>query len=345
MSANSWACIARMGGFGDNLIASSVLPGLKKRFGHVEVISGKPMHEMFENNPYIDKLSALDAGQPEWKDGHSWQKWFHERSREYAFFANLSHSCEMLGVALKAQTAFWWSKQQRERMFGKSYLEHVHDICDIPYDEIAPNFFPTDAEVEQAVETKRKVGARAISWVMSGSRLDKIHPHADIAVSRIIKELGVPVVLMGAPGKDLELARLIQSEVKKNNKTDDGLHLALSSDPANPSWGPRRICAQAQQMDAVIGPDTGPMWAVAMREMPKVVMVSHASPENITKHWVNTTTLHASPDRVKCWPCHQLHDDCTTCTPNAAKNGSACITDITVDDIVETVRNLVKEKS
>lgn len=339
-----WACIARPGGFGDNLIASSVLPGLKKKYDFVEVITSPTMDVMFENNPYIDKLTIIQQGFPEYGDGKAWQEWYYNRGKEYAFFANLSHSCEVEGVAFPAMTAYWWSDDYRRKKFGRSYLEIVHDICDVPYDDIAPNFFPTDEEKAKALETKANVGEKVVGWVITGSRIDKVHPHADIMVSKVIKELGLPVIMFGAPGKDLEFANLIHKEVKKNNGSADGLHLALSPLPDKPSWPPRRVCAQVQTCDIVVGPDTGPMWAVAMHSMPKVMMASHAGPTNITKHWVNTTTLHADPKRVPCFPCHRLHDTPLLCKPNADKNGSACISDITVDDVLQAVTNSLKEK-
>ena len=338
-----WACIARQGGFGDNLIASSVLPGLKKRYDMVEVISNDLMGCMFENNPYIDKLTILPKGFPDWGDGHSWQKWYHERSKEYAFFVNLSHSCEVAGVALRAQTAYWWPTSTRRKFFNRSYLEIAHDICEIPYDEIHPDFFPSDDEKVQARETKAKVGERVVAWLLAGSRIDKHHHMADVMIAKVIKDLKLPVILIGGPGKEAENAKLIHKEVKKLNRTDDGLFLAFSSDAANPTWGPRRVAAQVQACDIIVGPDTGPMWAVAMHDMPKVLMASHAG-MNISKHWKNTTTLHADPERVPCWPCHRLHDDNTLCTPNADNNGAACISDITVETMLETVSNLTKEQ-
>ena len=79
--------------------------------------------------------------------------------------------------------------------------------------------------------------------------------------------------------------------------------------------------------DLVIGPDTGPMWAVAMEDMPKILLLGHASPENITKHWHRTVTLHGGPD-VDCWPCHKLHNDKTTCRPDKHDRGAACMSDI-----------------
>jgi len=344
-SGERWACIARHGGFGDNLIASTVLPGLKKRYDKVEVISGEPFHVLFENNPHIDKLTVHKKGYPEWGDGHSWQRWHHERSKEYAFYANLSHSCESLGVLLKIQTEYWWSDKMRRQLCGRSYLELAMDICDLPYDEIAPDFYPTEEEKAKAAETKRKhCGERAVGWVLNGSRIDKHHHLADVMIARVIRELGLPVILLGAPGKDYANAKLIRKEVEKLNHSADGLNVAMSADSENPTWPPRRICAQAQASDIVVGPDTGPLWAVAMHEMPKVMMASHAGPTNITKHWKNTTTLAADPKRVPCFPCHRLHDDNTLCTPNADNNGAACISDITVEAVLETVSNLMNKE-
>lgn len=343
MKANTGACIARQGGFGDNLIASSVLPGLKKRFGYVEVISGKPLHVMFENNPYIDKLSALEPGFPKGVGGIDWQVWYKDRGKEYEFFANLSHSCEVTGVTMPAQTAYYWPTKYRQKMYHKSYLEIVHDICDIPYDEINPNFYPTEEEKQQAEDTKAKVGGKYIGWVISGSRIDKVHPQADMMIAKIIRDLKVSVVMFGGPGKDYELAKLIQGEVKKTNKTLDGLHLAISTTPETPEWGPRRICTQAQMSDIVVGPDTGPMWAVAMHDMPKILMASHAGGHNIAAHWKNTTILEADRERVPCYPCHRLIDSADQCTPNEDKNGAACISDITVDKMVDTVKQILKE--
>ena len=62
--------------------------------------------------------------------------------------------------------------------------------------------------------------------------------------------------------------------------------------------------------------------------------------ENITKNWVNTTTLHADPFRVPCHPCHRLHDDISTCKPSADNpNVAACMADISVESILKAVND------
>jgi hypothetical protein len=123
------------------------------------------------------------------------------------------------------------------------------------------------------------------------------------------------------------------------------LHLALSPGDADPGgeqhWSIRRSLTQAYVSDCVITPDTGVGWAVALEAMPKIALLSHASEENITKHWVNTTSLHADINRVPCWPCHRLHDDMSTCKPSKDNpNAAACMADISVQSIVEAVQKV-----
>jgi hypothetical protein len=79
--------------------------------------------------------------------------------------------------------------------------------------------------------------------------------------------------------------------------------------------------------------------------VPKILLHSHASVENIAKHWINTVSLHADPVRVDCWPCHRLHDDKSTCRMNALDNGAACISDIPPADIVAAVKRLTTEET
>lgn len=346
--AKSWACVARLGGIGDDLIASSVLPYLKEKYGFVEVISCEPQHVVFENNPFVDKLSVKKPGEPPWGDGLTWQKYWADRANEYAFFAQLSHTCEGLRAFTETQTAFWWPAKARRKLGGQSYMEAVADICDVPYERLQPNFYPTVPELAAAVKTKNLVGGRYIAWIISGTRLDKIWPMATVCVARIVQEIGIPVVLFGMPGKDFEIAQEIERGVLAHNGSTKNLHLALSTSLDKPNWPIRRSLTQVQLADLVISPDTGPAWAVAMHDMPKIIMVSHASPENITKHWRNTITLHADSERVPCWPCHMLHDTRESCERiSGRKNelGAACISDIPVDTVVNTVRGLLDSRT
>ncbi len=335
-----WAGFARMGGVGDNLVASSVLAPLRRAGYMTEVITQVPYHVVFENNPHIDRLVVKQKD--EWPtDGLAWQQWFDNRGREFDLFANLSHSMEHLIATFPAQTAFYWPVAFRRQLCNRNYLEAVHDILGMPH-EFGPLFHPTEAEREKAQETKATIGGRVVGWCVSGTRIDKIYPSAPIVIARIIRELGASVVLLGAPGKDTELAKVVQTNVEQQNGSVEGLHVAISPDAENPSWPIRRILTMAAACDVMIGPDTGPMWGVAMEPVPKILMLSHASPVNITKYWPNTVTLHARPTVVPCWPCHRLHDTIATCVANKMGNGAACISDINVETVVRTVAQLLE---
>jgi ADP-heptose:LPS heptosyltransferase len=337
-----WAAISRFGGIGDNLIAGSPLRALKRMGYMTEVISGEPNHVVYLNNPYIDKLTVKrpDTELPK-DDLYGWQKWFEGRANEYDIFIQASHSCEGRHALFKTMTSFYWSPEYRRKICAGSYLETVHDIGNVPY-EFGPLFYRSDEEIKNALETKKKIGDRFILWVLSGTRIDKVYSYAPMAIARIIKEVKAPVVLMGGPTEiERSMAEAIRDHVDLTNSGREQLHLAFP-DRTDPSkcWPLRTSLSFACAADLVITPDTGLAWAVALEPMPKIVMVSHASVENITKHWVNTVTLHADPKRVPCWPCHRLHDDPSTCVVNKEGSGAACISDISIDTIVENTARL-----
>ena len=340
VTAKAWAGFARMGGVGDNLIAASVCKPLKDLGYLVEVISQDPCACLFENNPSIDKLSVYSKD--DWpQDQMQWQKWFAMRGKEYDRFANLSHSIEVLHAVFPHMTSFWWPQEFRRQMLGGSYLESTHALLGLaaPY-TFGRLFWPTDEETERALEVKAKFKADrpVVGWCCNGTRVDKVYPQAPQAIGRLIKELGVQVVLIGrGPGHaDFTLAKQTEEMVRDQNGDVAGLaHIDGSR------WSLRTSLAFCQQCDLMIGPDTGPMWAVAMEPTPKILLHGHASVENITKHWVNTVSLTPDTARVPCWPCHRLHDDASTCRMNEFNNGAACISDISADVVVMTTAKLL----
>jgi len=343
---NRWACAARFGGVGDNLIAASPLGALKRMGYMTEILTASGNHVVYLHNPNIDKLSVkqTDVDLPK-DDLPAWQKWFESRAKEYDVFIHASHSCEGRHALFKTMTSFWWPPEMRRKICGGSYLETVHDIANAPYD-FGPLFFSSEEERANALQVKKTIGDCFILWVLSGTRVDKVYPYATSAVARIVRELKAPVVLMGGPSeKEHSMAIAIRDSVAIDNGSRDGLHLAVPAmEGGERCWPLRTSLSFALVADLVVTPDTGTAWAVAFEPMPKVVMVSHASVENITKHWVNTITLHADNNRVPCWPCHRLHDDPSTCVENKEKNGAACISDISVERLVQTVAQQWEKK-
>lgn len=343
----SRALVIRLGGIGDNLVASSVLP-LLRRDHEVDVMAQDPQSCVFEHNPYVSRLISKREGDiPSGDNGAQWHAWMRDRGGEYDFWVNLSHSCETKLALFRNETAFWWPVEFRRRICGHNYLEYVHDLCGVAHEfDPGPRFYPTNTERNKADDTLNQVRGTpprpVVGIAISGSRLDKIWPYLPMLVVRLLGELDVRVVLFGAGERDHKMALHVQDFVKLWRGSLDGLHAAISPDPTAPSWPIRRALATLRQCDLVLTPDTGLAWAVAMEALPKVVLLSHASAENITRHWVNTTTLHADPIRVPCYPCHRLHDDATTCVKAEDAEASKCMADIALDTVFAAVRDNMK---
>lgn len=343
-----WAGIVRCGGVGDNLIAASPCRALKEMGYQVEMITQRPQGVVFENNPYIDKISVHDSS--DWPvELGDYLNHFRIRAKGYDRFANLSHTVEARHGLVPIQSWYWLPVEYRRKLCAGNYLETAHDVLGVPH-TFGPLFFPTDEEKEQAETMKRKLEGDGplIAWTLSGTRVDKVYPYAALLISRLIKELGARVVMLGGPPpyRDIELARGIESHVRVQNGTTDGLFHAASPSMDNQTWPIRRILTFAAQSDLVIGPDTGPSWAVAFEPVPKIILISHTSAENITKHWINTATIHADAQKVPCWPCHRLHDSFDTCNPVETPGGkfAKCMSDIEVEAIITIAARILNRR-
>jgi hypothetical protein len=87
-------------------------------------------------------------------------------------------------------------------------------------------------------------------------------------------------------------------------------------------WPIRKVMAFAQLADVVVGTETGVLNAVAFEQMLKIVFLSHSSPENLTKHWVNT--IEVQPTGLDCYPCHRIHAHWHFCTRDSVTMAAAC---------------------
>lgn len=314
------ALVARLGVIGDQLIASSILPHLKAQGFHVTYLCYAPHGEVVQNNPHIDILRMVPHGTLGKSDAEFMAFWM-QAPKLFDRVIHLSSTLESSLVFQVQQPQFWWEPVGRRAVAGRNYLEQTHAIAGVPM-EFRPQFFPTDAEARWAEEFAGR--APTVGVVLSGSNFDKMHPRLhEIVAQLLVARQDLSVVLFGADiPRDHGLVQVCMKHVKACISEGASRVRHTIGQPI------RRSLALAQQMHVMVGPDTGLMWGVAMEPVGKVVMLSHASPENITKHWTDTITLHADQAEVPCWPCHRLHQGAETCTVQKDSGAAACMASI-----------------
>jgi ADP-heptose:LPS heptosyltransferase len=334
------ALVARLGVIGDQLVASSILPGLKAQGYHVTFMAARPYSEIHRNNPHIDVLREVDEGAL--GRGQEFIEFWKRIGPAYDRVIHLSESIERTLVYFEDQCQFWWDETARRALSNASYLERTHDLAGVPHD-FQPGFFPTEAEAAWAAEQVEGWGAQPlIGVVIAGSNLDKVYPKMGFVVAKLLSLFPRGRVLLFA-GKSDRDRMLVETVLKVvHDAVPDGtarLKHAMG-------WSLRQALTMVQRLQLLIGPDTGLMWAAAMRpEIRKVVLLSHASPTNITKHWLNTATLHADPQEVPCWPCHRLHKRPETCRVQPDTGAAACIASISPETLMRVLTPSPVERS
>jgi ADP-heptose:LPS heptosyltransferase len=318
-----WCLVVRLGGIGDHLIVSSVLPRLKAEGWMIAYMSQKPTNIVVHGNPHIDRHIEIENGIP----AEDFVKFFEMQKKSYDRVLNFSETIEKALLLRNDQLAFYWEPETIRDYCGVNYLEQTHRFARV--DQVyRPEFFPTQEESDEIDSYIEGWGGKVVGVQVAGSNFDKMNPHLPEIVTKIL--LAVPdakvMLLGGASKRDTTLMEGVIETVR---------HWTASlMRVKNASQKPIRWALTfAKKCDLLIGPDSGLMWAGSFEPVPKIVMLSHASPENITKHWVNTTTFHADQS-VGCWPCHKLHHGPDTCTLDTRTKSALCMASINPDAVV-----------
>lgn len=312
-------CIAmRYGGFGDMLVSSSTFPQLKAQGWHLTVYTGDKGDDVIRHDPNVDRVVSHDI--MTMKAGELRELCNYLRTR-CAKFVNFSETFEGLLLASPSRPSFWWPQSMRHRYMNGNYLEAAHAAAEVPF---VPRqaFYPTAAERTEAAEWRQTTcgTAKLVVVAATGSGVNKIWPHLFEYVGRLAKgHPDVHVAVMGG----LYGAELLEHE---------RIH-SISE-----RWSIRRALALALQADLVIGPETGILNAVAHEAMPKIVLLSHSSPQNLTENWVNTTVLAGD---VPCYPCHRLHADWSGCNKDPETQFAACASAIQPMDALRLTEHLI----
>lgn len=294
--------VVRYGAWGDALQMSSILPGLKAQGYHITLYSTPRAFEVIQQDSNIDKVILQDTDQvPNQALGAFWDY----EQKKYDKWVNLSESVEATWLTLKERSQTNWPKSVRDKYLDTNYVQFTHELAEVPYDKPQHYFVPTPEEREWAFKERKGLGKPFILWVLNGSSVHKVWPHIDQIFARLLITFPeCKIVTVGDPEKSPVLDAPWANEPRVLRKARE--------------WSIRQTLAMARQADLVVGPETGVLTGVAMEPMPKVVFLSHSSPANLTRDWVNTYSLFST--KTPCYPCHKMIYGWDNCVRNEDKD-------------------------
>jgi ADP-heptose:LPS heptosyltransferase len=309
-------CVSRYGAFGDMIQMSSILPELKKQGYKVCVNTTPKGQEILRNDPNIDEFFVQEDNQVPNKE---LDRYWAYLAGKFEKFICLSESVEGALLAMPGRKEFRWAKEFRDMVMGVNYLEGIHALSGVPFHP-APKFYRSAAEKKWSSKYRAKLGLNnfVIMWSIAGSSVHKIYPHMNTVMARMLHQYkDVKFILVGDH----------LSSVVEYHWTNEKRVIRKCG-----KWSIRESLSMAKECDLVIGPETGVMNAVSFEAMPKILLLSHSSRENIGKHWKQTAQIEPTTD---CYPCHQLHFGFDTCQRDEETGTAKCAASI--DPYIETL--------
>lgn len=310
------ACVCRYGGFGDMIQAANVLPALKRMGYHVTVMTTPKGKEIISQDPHVDDWFIQDQDQvPNHELGEFWKV----AARKFDLFVNLCESVEGSLLAMPGRANHMWPQVVRHKRMNENYLEFTSELAGVPYVSES-KFYPTGDELIRAKDRLLPGGFNVV-FALAGSSCHKFYPHQDSVIARILIER--PESRIFLVGDDA--CRILEAGWESEPRV-----VRLSGE-----MGIRDTLTLAKVADAVIGCETGVLNAVAFESNRKVVLLSHSSHENLTKHWVNTAAM--APEGLGCYPCHRLHYTREFCFEDAETGAALCQMAINPSDVFDAL--------
>lgn len=314
--------IARYGAVGDMIIMSSILPWLKAEGYHITLYCSPYGYEAVEHDPHIDDIYLQD---PDQVPNSALGVFLNHEAKKFDKWISLSGSIEEYLLPDHSKASFYWPESLRRALMNRNYLELTHEIAEVPLPP-RPKFYPTKDERAWAFNIRRHIKGPAILWSLSGSGVHKTWPHMDAIIARLLTETKSTIILVGARGeKILESGWEDEPRVWKRSG----------------EWSLRQSLTFSELADLVIGPETGLLNAVGCADVPKVVMLSHSTENNLTKHWTNTIAL-TPPASVKCYPCHRLHRSFEYCFQDEETGAAVCQAQIGIEEVWQAILKQLK---
>ncbi len=331
--------VIRYGGFGDLLMASSVLPALKAQNYHITFNCTPKGQDVLRHDPHIDEWWIQDRDQVP-NDERLMDYWKALAAEGFDKVVNLSESIEGPLLALPNRRLHALSDKARRLLCNVNYLEFTHAIAGVPGPPRS-TFYTAKDERRQAQTFRKRVNASpTILWALAGSSVHKMYPWvAEVVIWLLEKLPHAKFVFVGGREEQI-IEHAIAQQVARHllgleHEETDKLKLSGTLAKLKEHWGENRLICKsgawsiresmsfAQHADIIVGPETGIMHAAAFNhDVLKIVMLSHSNVNNLTRDWQNTISV--EPTHVACYPCHRMHYNRDFCPEHEETGAAMC---------------------
>lgn len=287
------ALVIRYGALGDAVMVTPVLKLLKQEGYHVTLNCSEYSRSVYDNNPNVDRFMVHKTGSvPNKQLGEYWDL----LGKNFDRVVNLSQSIEGALLKVPWDPDYKLSKEELHEKCNKNYYDYTCEIAGFPDSkgERGELFFSREEELWAQEQMKRMKNRFVILWSLSGSSFHKVYHRAEEVAKRFLDrhKMEVKIITIGD-----DVCRLLEWE-HSETKNRCGM------------WSVRKSLVMTKYAHLVVGTETGLLVAAGTFSTPKIVMMSHASEENLTKYWQNCIPLHSD---AACHPCHKLHYSLDTC--------------------------------
>lgn len=326
--------VIRYGAIGDQIMVSSILPLLQKQGYHVTYNTTPEAQQVLLHDPHVDEWLLQDKDQvPNAQLGPYWDQ-FKNKGR-YDKIINLCESIEGSLLTLPGRIQHGYSPETRRKMFDDiNYLERTHDIAGVSH-KFHQKFYMTDEEKEWAMNERPK-DAPVIMWAINGSSPHKVYPYVNVVAAWLMQNTNAHLYLVSDPTIGVTLQDAIMLTLQQDGIDTSRIH------PIGGKYKIRETLSLCMVADCVVGPETGPLNAVAFEDIPKVIYLSHSSRDNLTKHWKNAKVLEPIRSQAPCYPCHRLHFDWSHCHQDQESAAALCAAAIPAKKLFETIIEALK---
>ena len=332
---------------------SSIFPLLKEQGYKVCINVTERGYDIIKTDPNVDEILLQKTDQV---PNNCLTLYWERLAKCFHHFVQLCESVEGTLLVTPARTEmldgkqnlvpasprFSLSKEELHKECNVNYMERTHDLGSVPFlvgdsfskprplpYKFSPKFYPTKKEQQWAKTTRKKIKTKnVILWALAGSSVHKVYPWTDAVIAQVLMERkDVSFITIGD-----DLCQLLEAG------WDEEPRVITKSG----KWSIRKTLAFLDQCDAVVGPETGVLNAASTLDCHKIVMLSHSSKENLSKHWKNTTTLEPDVYENFCFPCHKMHYGFDTCNRDEKTGGAMCAVHIKPESVIKGILENLK---